>query len=83
MDGLPVHQLDGNFSATNSLSGKAGEAVADGVAEQAIERRLRYAIQCAARVEKIVPQSYSHRDRPKAVTSRTQAANPGLGEFTR
>ena len=34
--------------------------MADGVAERAIEGRVRYAIQSAVRVKQIVPKSYSH-----------------------
>jgi hypothetical protein len=35
-DRLPIHQCDRNFSATNSATGKAGKAVAVGVAQHAI-----------------------------------------------
>jgi hypothetical protein len=58
---LPVHECDRNLSATNALAGKAGKAVAHGIAEHAIERRVRDVIQSAFRVKQIVPKSYSQR----------------------
>jgi hypothetical protein len=58
-DRLPIHQFDRNFGATNPLAGKAGESVADGVAEHAIEGRGWDLIHHALRVKHIVPKSYS------------------------
>ena len=51
MDGSPIFQLDGDFSAANSLAGKAGERMAAGVAEHAVEGRFRYAIESVRCVE--------------------------------
>jgi len=43
------------------LAGKAGNPVSDGIAQHAIEGRIRDVIQGALRVEQIVSQSYPHR----------------------
>jgi hypothetical protein len=47
------------------LAGKAGEAVADGVAEHAIEGRVWKVIQRPIRVKQIVPKSDPHLKAPR------------------
>ena len=59
-DRLPVYQCDGNFSATNSLAGKVGKPVPNGIPEQAIEGRIRDVIQSAPGVQQIAFKAYSH-----------------------
>ena len=53
-------ERDGNLSAANALTGKAGEAVADGIAQKAIEGRVRDVIQSVLGVQQIALKANSH-----------------------